>query len=146
MISEKSISRARKQGFTADQMLAWLSVHLLHETPALLETAIRNWTGRTSAFAGKVQLLQILREDACDAILHSDVFRPLLAGHIAPCWFIVRDDKASEVKRLLKCLGFLADASHQIASIDECRGIKTTNEPPTKITKKISRTRRRRRR
>ncbi|MCH8043930.1 MAG: hypothetical protein IID44_09460 [Planctomycetes bacterium] len=146
LISEKSITRARKQGFTAEQMLAWLSIHLLHETPALLKTAIRNWTGRASVFAGKVQLLQILEKDARDAILHSDVFRPLLAGHIAPCWFIVRDDKASEVKRLLKCLGFLADASHQIASIDECRGIKTTNEPPTKITKKISRTRRRRRR
>lgn len=146
LISEKSITRARKQGFTADQMLAWLSVHLLHETPALLNTAIRNWTGRASVFAGKVQLLQILKKDARDAILHSDVFRPLLAGHIAPCWFIVRDDKASEVKRLLKCLGFRADASHQIASIDECRGVKTTNEPPTKITKTISRARRRRRR
>jgi hypothetical protein len=53
LISEKSVSRARKQGFTADQMLEWLTAHLSHETPALLVTAIRNWMGRTSAFAAK---------------------------------------------------------------------------------------------
>ena len=136
LISDKSIARARKQGFAADQVLAWLSTHLLHEIPALLETAIRNWTGRASAFSGKVQLLQIKGEKACDAILGSDVFQPFLAGHIPPCWFIVRDNKATEVKRLLKRLGFHIDASYQIASVDESRSSKAEMKLPTKTTRR----------
>jgi hypothetical protein len=136
LISEKSMTRARKQGFAVDQMLGWLSTHLLHETPALLDTAIRNWTGRASAFAGKVQLLQIKGDRACDSILRSDAFGPLVAGHIPPCWFIVRDDKATEVKRLLKRLGFRIDASYQVASLDESRGNKTEVTPPTKTTRR----------
>ena len=136
LISEKSIARARKQGFTADQVLGWLSAHLSHETPPLLETAIRNWTGRASAFAGKVELLQITRTKARDAILGSDVFRPLLAGHVPPFWFIVRDGKAAEVKRLLKRLGFCIDASYQVASVDESRRSETERRPSTKTARR----------
>ena len=141
LISVKSITRARKQGFTTDQILAWLSTHLLHETPALLETAIRNWTGRASAFAGKVHLLQLTRGSDCDAILGSDVFRPLLAGHIPPCWFIVQDDKAGELKRLLLRLGFRIETSYQLASLDEGRISRAGIEPPSK-TKTTRRKRR----
>lgn len=136
LISAKSITRARKQGFMTDQMLVWLSTHLLHATPALLETAIRNWTGRASAFAGKVHLLQLTRGSDCDAILGSDVFRPLLAGHIPPCWFIVQDDKAGEVKRLLLRLGFRIDASFQLACLDEGRSTRAGREPLTKTKRR----------
>jgi len=136
LISAKSITRARQQGFTTDRMLAWLSTHLVHATPALLVTAIRNWTGRASAFAGKVHLLQLTRGSDCDAIRGSDVFRPLLAGHIPPCWFIVQDDKAGEVKRLLLRLGFRIDASFQLASPDEGRSSRAGMERLSKTTRR----------
>ena len=136
LISGKSISRARTQGFTGDQILSWLSAHLLHETPSLLKTAIRNWTGRASAFAGKVHLLQITRTDARDAVLNSNAFQPLLAGHIPPCWFLVRDDKSAEAKRLLKRLGFQSDASYQVATLDESRCNATDHTPPAKKTRR----------
>lgn len=119
LVCEKSVARARKQGFTADQLLAWLAEHLSHETPALLATAIRNWTGRTSAFAGKVQLLQVTRTDACEAILHSAAFAPLLVGYIPPGWFIVRDDTIAEAKQLLKRLGFRLEGSYHAPSLDD---------------------------
>lgn len=136
LISEKSISRARKNGFTADQLLCWLSAHLSHQTPALLEMAIRNWTGRVSAFVGKVQLLQIARAEARDAILNSDVFQPFLAGHIPPSWFIVRDDTAAEMKGLLKRLGFRIDASYQVASLDASRRSETERRLPARKTRR----------
>jgi len=139
LISNKSVSRARKQGFTADQMLTWLGQHLTHKTPALLALAIRNWTGRTSAFTGKLQLIQITRTEARDAILHSDVFEPLLAGHIPPDWFLVRDGQVAAVKKLLKQLGFNIDGSHQVASLDESR-----NPVPKPKPKPAARTPRRR--
>ena len=141
LVSEKSVSRARKQGFTTDQMLAWLAEHLSHKTPALLATAIRNWTGRKSAFAGKVQLLQITSDEARDAILHSTAFESLLAGHVPPDWFILHDDKATAAKRLLKRLGFNIDGSYHVVSLDESR-----NPVPEPKLKTAARPRRRRRR
>jgi hypothetical protein len=139
LVSEKSVLRARKQGFTADQMLEWLTEHLSHETPALLATAIRNWMGRTSIFAGKVQLLQITRAEARDAILHSTAFQPLLAAHIPPDWFILHDEKVAEAKQLLKRLGFRVDGSYHVASLDESR-----NPAPEPKQKPASRTRKKR--
>jgi hypothetical protein len=114
LISEKSISRARKQGFSADRLLDWLAEHLTHPTPALLTTAIRNWTGRTPAFSGKVHLLQVTRAEARDAVLHSAAFRPMLVGHIPPDWFIIHNDKVAEMERLLKRLGFQMEEAYRM--------------------------------
>jgi hypothetical protein len=117
-MTEKSISHARQLGLTADQMGAWLHDHLSNDLPAVLEMAIRNWTGRASAFTGNVQLLQITRPQARDAILHSTVFKPLLDGHIPPDWFIVRHDKAAELKRLLTQLGFSLNDAYRLTPTD----------------------------
>ena len=117
-MTEKSVANARQLGLTADQMIAWLHAHLSNDLPAVLEMAIRNWTGRVSAFSGNVQLLQITRPQARDAILQSTVFKPLLDGHIPPDWFIVRDDKAAELKRLLKQLGFSLNDAYRLPSTD----------------------------
>ena len=117
-MTEKSVANARQLGLTADQMIAWLHDHLSNDLPAVLEMAIRNWTGRASAFTGNVQLLQITRPQARDAILQSTVFKPLLDGHIPPDWFIVRHDKAAELKRLLTQLGFSLNDAYRLASTD----------------------------
>jgi hypothetical protein len=105
-VTEGSIARARPYGFTTDQMLGWLRLHLSHALPPVLEMAMRNWTGQASVFAGPVQLLHVPRAQARDAMLRSPLFAALLAGHIPPDWFVVRPDKAAELARLLTQLGF----------------------------------------
>jgi len=117
-MTEKSVANARQLGLTADQMIAWLHDHLANGLPAVLEMAIRNWSGRASAFTGNVQLLQVTRPQARDAILQSTVFKPLLDGHIPPDWFIVRHDKAAELKRLLTQLGFSLNDAYRLTSTD----------------------------
>ncbi len=120
-MTEKSVARAQQQGLTADQILGWLHDHLAHHLPPVLEMAIRNWTGRVSVFSGTVQLLQVTRPQARDAMLQSAAFKPLLEGHIPPDWFIVRHDKAAELKRRLKQLGFSIIDSPQLSSLTEPR-------------------------
>jgi hypothetical protein len=105
-ITRQSIGRARMSGMTADQILGWLSGNLTAEVPALLEVAVRNWTGRQGIELSQVQLLRIIQAEAKEALLHSAAFRPLLAGHIPPEWFLIRDDHLSEVRGLLERLGF----------------------------------------
>jgi hypothetical protein len=105
-VTATSMTRARQYGFSTDQMLGWLRLHLSHALPPVLEMAMRNWTGQASVFAGPVQLLHVPRPQARDAMLQSPLFAALLAGHIPPDWFVVRHDKAAEVARLLTQLGF----------------------------------------
>jgi hypothetical protein len=135
-ISAESVSRARQVGITADQILSCLSRHMAGPIPPLLEAAICNWTGRAAAFFGKVQMLQIPRPQARDAILTSPVFQPVLAGHIPPDWFIVRDDQAGEAKRLLKQLGFTITDSYQLPSPSESEA---GHEDPQKVIRRIRR-------
>ena len=53
-ITRQSVGRARINGVTADQILGWLGAHLTAEVPALLEVAVRNWTGRQEVKLGRV--------------------------------------------------------------------------------------------
>src|SRR5260370_36663653 len=105
-ITQKSVARARLSGITADQILEWLGGHLTAEVPALLEVAVRNWTGRQGVKLSQAQLLRIVQPQAKEALLHSSTFRPFLAGPIPPEWFLIRDDHLSEVRELLERLGF----------------------------------------
>ncbi len=105
-ITQKSVARARASGMTADQILEWLGGHLTAGVPALLEVAVRNWTGRQGVKLSQAPLLRIVQPQAKEALLHSATFRPLLAGHIPPEWFLIREDHLSEVRDLLEKLGF----------------------------------------
>jgi hypothetical protein len=105
-ITQQSVGRARMSGMTADQILGWLGGHLTAKAPALLEVAVRNWTGRQGVKLSQVQLLRIMQPQAKEALLQSATFRPFLAGHIPPEWFLIRNDHLSEVRGLLERLGF----------------------------------------
>jgi hypothetical protein len=105
-MTQASVERARKGGLTADQILGWLGGHLTAEVPALLEVAVRNWTGRQRVRLSQAQLLRIMQPQAKEAVLHSPTFRPLLAGYIPPEWFLVHEDHLGEVRALLERLGF----------------------------------------
>ena len=105
-ITQKSVARARVSGMTADHILEWLRGHLTPEVPALLEVAVRNWAGRQGVKLSQALLLRIVQPQAKEALLHSATFRPFLAGHIPPEWFLIREDHLSEVRELLERLGF----------------------------------------
>jgi Helicase conserved C-terminal domain len=105
-VTQESIRRARMSGLSADQILAWLGAHLTAKIPALLEVAVRNWTGRQGVRLSQAQLLRIVQPRAKEALLHSPTFRPLLAGHIPPEWFLIREEHLSRVRTLLEGLGF----------------------------------------
>ena len=106
-ISAQSVGRARLGGMTAEQILGWLGEHVKGGVPSLLEVAVRNWTSRQGVQLRQVQMLRILQPQAQQALLHSPTFRPFLAGHIPPEWFLIHDDHLSEVRRLLETLGFM---------------------------------------
>jgi hypothetical protein len=105
-ITQRSVGRARRSGMTADQILGWMGGHLTAEVPALLEVAVRNWTGRQGVKLSQVQLLRIPQPQAKEALIQSAAFRPFLAGHIPPEWFLIHDDHLSEARALLERLGF----------------------------------------
>jgi len=140
-ITQKSIKRARTKGIATDQVLSWLQAHLTHEVPPLLEMAVRNWNGRVQSFCGKVSAMQITRPQAQKAILHSPLFEPLLAGYIPPGWFLIRDGKLAEAKRLLKRFGITPTDAHQTNTLKECR---TSEQKPKPAQKRGRRTSRRR--
>ena len=105
-ITAQSVGGARLGGMTTEQILGWLGDHVKGGVPPLLEVAVRNWTSRQGAQLRQVQMLRIIQPNAQQALLHSPTFRPHLAGHIPPEWFLIHDDHLSEVRRLLETLGF----------------------------------------
>lgn len=131
-ITRQSIDRARTSGMTADQILGWLGEHLTGDIPALLEMAIRNWTGRQGVGLGPVQLLRVGQAQARDALLLSETFRPFLAGYIPPEWLVIRKDSLSEARALLERLGFRVDDSLDLPS-------PTAEQAPTKAQPAVQR-------
>jgi hypothetical protein len=105
-ITSQSVGRARLSGVTTEQILLWLGEHVKGGIPPLLGMAVRNWTSRQGVQLRQVQLLRIMQPQAQQAFLQSPTFRPHLAGHIPPEWFLIYDDHLSEVRRLLETLGF----------------------------------------
>ena len=115
-ITRQSVDRARTSGMTADQIMRWLGEHLIGDIPALLEMAIRNWTGRQVVGLGPVQLLRVGQAQSRDALLSSATFQPFLAGYIPPEWLAIHEDRLSEARALLERLGFKVDASLDLPS------------------------------
>jgi hypothetical protein len=105
-ITAQSVGGARLGGMTAEQILGWLRDHVKGGLPSLLEVAVRNWTSRQGVQLRQVQMLRIMQLNAQQALLQSPTFRPHLAGHIPPEWFLIHDGHLTEVRRLLETLGF----------------------------------------
>lgn len=125
-VTPQSIAHARDLGLTPDQILDWLNQRITPPVPPLLPMAIRNWTGRETCRLARVYLLQVSRPQVRDAILHSPAFAPLLAGHIPPDWFILRDDGIAAARILLKTLGFALSDTLQLGPPAASRA-----EPPS---------------
>jgi hypothetical protein len=115
-ITAASIGRARDRGIPAEQVLGWLHDHLTGALPPVVETAIRNWSRPAEVFLGSLVMLQVRQPQACAMILTSRQFQPLLLGHVAPDWFIVRPEKRAELEQLLAELGFTVGGAYQLAA------------------------------
>jgi len=117
-ITAQSVGRARMGGMTSEQILGWLRDHVKGEVPSLLEVAVRNWTSQQRVQLRQVQMLRITQQNAQRALLHSPTFRPHLAGHIPPEWFLIHEDHLSEVRRLLETLGFVVAESMDVPVVE----------------------------
>lgn len=118
-ITAASVRRAREHGISAEQILGWLEDHLANALPAMLETAIRNWSSPGKVFLDNLILLQVHQPQACAMILASQEFQPLLLGHVPPNWFIVRPERREELERLLAELGFSVGGSYKLTGLSE---------------------------
>jgi hypothetical protein len=141
-ITAQSVERARLGGMTTEQILGWLGDHVKGAVPPLLEVAVRNWTSRQGVQLRQVQMLRITQPNAQQALLHSPTFRPHLAGHIPPEWFLIADDHLSEVRRLLERLGF-AIAESLDAPLVGANQNPASDSPPALPRLKAGRKRRR---
>jgi hypothetical protein len=110
-VTAASVRRARERGIPAEQVLDWLGEYLGDEVPPIMVTAIRNWSSPARIFLGDLLMLRVLQPQAVAMMLGSKRFRPLLAGHVPPDWFIVPADRRRELEQLLGELGFAASAS-----------------------------------
>jgi hypothetical protein len=128
-ITAQSVGRARLGGMTTEQILGWLGHHVKGGVPSLLEVAVRNWTSRQGVQLRQVQMLRVMQPNAQQALLHSPTFRPHLAGHISPEWFLIHDDHLSEVRRLLETLGFAIAESMDAPLIGEIQNPAKDSSP-----------------
>ena len=142
-ITAQSVGRARLGGMTAEQILGWLVDHVKGEVPSLLEVGVSNWTSRQGVQLRQVHMLRIMQPDAQQALLHSATFRPHLAGHIPPEWFLIHDDHLSEVRRLLETLGFAIEESMDAPLVGAIQN-PAKGSPPVLLRIKPDRKRRRR--
>lgn len=105
-ITAASVRRARERGIPAEQILGWLSEHVIDDLPPIMETAIRNWSSPARAFLGNLVMLQIAQPQAIAAILASQRLRRFLLEHVPPNWFIVQAEHRVELEQALTELGF----------------------------------------
>ena len=134
-ITAQSVGRARLGGMTTEHILAWLGDHVKEGVPSLLEVAVRNWASRQGVQLRQVQMLRIMQPQAQQALLHSLTFRPFLAGHIPPEWFLIHDDHLSEVRRLLETLGFAIAESMDVPLVGAIQNPAKDSSPADPRTK-----------
>jgi hypothetical protein len=140
-ITAQSVGRARLSGITTEQILGWLGDHAKGGVPSLLELAVRNWTSRQGVQLRQVQMLRILQPQAQQALLDSPTFRPHLAGHIPPEWFLIHDEHLSEVRWLLEKLGFMIADSFDPQPLEVIQN-SAKDSPPALPRTKLDRKRR----
>lgn len=110
-ITAASVGRAHERGIPAEQILGWLAEHLSHALPAIIETAIRNWSSPAGVFLGELVMLQINQPQAYAMVRDCLRFQSLLLGAVPPNWFVVRPEQRPELERRLSELGFAVGLS-----------------------------------
>lgn len=107
-ITRASISRAIKNGVTADQMMAFLTRVTNNQIPLKVVETIRTWSTRYATVQLEQATLLHLKEPQLAAeIQHHPQLGPLLGEKLNPTTILVPADNVSQVRRLLIELGYL---------------------------------------
>lgn len=108
-LTQSSIERAIKAGWTTEEILATLHQRTLQPVPALMQVAIRAWAGertlpRAVAVASDM-LLHIADPGVAQAIAGSTMLQPYLRGQLGPHTFLVHREAACALRQCLDKLG-----------------------------------------
>lgn len=107
-ISRASVSRALRNGVTADQMVAFLARASNNRTPLKVVETLRTWGARQGTVQiERATLLRLKYENLVAELRQNSSLRPLLGEVIGPKTILVPPENVQEVRRLLAELGYL---------------------------------------
>jgi hypothetical protein len=119
-MTRETIVRALDHGRTADGTLQFLEAHAKYALPDNVKAAIAQWGEQQSQL--RVEPVTVLRfrdEAAAEAICRNERIAPLLEEALGPTAWIVRADKAAELRALLERSGYSPGGRKHGAAEDE---------------------------
>lgn len=105
-ITAASVAAAKRRGLSAEQLLTRLRHHHRGPVPAMLEVAIRNWSGGGQVMLDNLLMLRVPDAAVAAAVLQSERFKPFIVRHIPPEWFVVDGKRRKELEKLLAGVGY----------------------------------------
>jgi hypothetical protein len=107
-ITRTSVSRALKNGVTADQIIAFLTRATNNQTPLKVVEALRTWDARHATIQfERATLLRLKDQQLVSELCQHPTLGPLLGEVLNPTTILVPPDHVAEVRRLLTELGYL---------------------------------------
>ncbi|MBN1218562.1 MAG: helicase-associated domain-containing protein [Anaerolineae bacterium] len=107
-ITQASVSRALRNGVTADQMVAFLARVTNNRTPLKVVETLRTWgTRQDSVKIERAHLLRLKHENLVEELRQNRNMHSLLGEVIGPTTILVPSDNIAEVRRILTELGYL---------------------------------------
>ncbi|TMV46074.1 hypothetical protein FE783_27000 [Paenibacillus mesophilus] len=106
-MTRETVVRALDHGRTADGTLQFLEAHAKYAVPDNVKAAIAQWGEQQSQL--RVETVTVLRfrdEATADTVRRNDRIAPLLAEALGPAAWVVRADKAAELRALLERSGY----------------------------------------
>jgi hypothetical protein len=106
-LTRETVMRALNHGRSADATVRFLEGHAKYGVPENVKTAISQWGDRQSQL--RVETATVLRlrdETTAKTICRDERIAPLLGEALGPTAWIVRSDKASELRALLEKIGY----------------------------------------
>lgn len=106
-MTRETVVRALDHGRTANGILQFLEAHAKYEVPDNIRAAIAQWGEQQSQL--RVETVTVLRfrdKATAGTVLRNDRIAPLLAEALGPAAWVVRADKAAELRALLERSGY----------------------------------------
>jgi hypothetical protein len=107
-ITQASVSRALRNGVTADQITTFLARATNNQTPLRVVETLLSWGTRQNTVAlEQVTLLRLSKAELLAELRRHPALAPLLGEVIGPTAIVIARDKVAELRRLLTELGYL---------------------------------------
>lgn len=106
-LTRETVMRALNHGRSAEATIRFLERHAKYGVPDNVKTAISQWGDRQSQLRVETAAVLRLRDEAtAKTICRDERIAPLLEEALGPTAWLVRSDKASELRALLEKLGY----------------------------------------